>query len=971
MTAKKPASTTQSTTGKGTEKAAAARTDTSKPAPAAKTLPNTRARSGLPAESTAGEGMEKTAATGADASKPKPVEKTPPGTRARSAAAAGFGVTADAKAKPVVPNALVQPPPRGQTASPDVAGNSNAPVGHSGIDAMAVMKQAETDKNAAQAQTGKGTRHVSAAQAIARAAVRDHPDRPQPPGRPATVKKPVTVEKPVTGGKGEKGETAKKRPVPAPTRTADLPQEPKEPIGGIGAEGLPPPVVDTRDVEALLNADHPDPFSFLGMHATPSALTVRVFVPEATAVKVLDAADGKPVAALERVHDEGLFVGSIPGRTEPFPYRLRITTPEGEQTSEDPYRFPPVLSDTDARKLSEHTHRSSYRILGAHPVELEGIAGVAFAVWAPHAARVAVVGDFNGWDGRRHGMRLRRECGVWEIFIPGVAGGDLYKYEIKTTPGTDPLVKSDPYAFRTEHPPGSASMVRADGTYRWGDSVWLEQRTAKQCPEAPLSFYEVHPGSWRRRPEEDHRWLSYRELADELVEYVTDLGFTHIALLPISEHTFDDTVGYLPSALFAPTSRYGTPDDFRYLVDTCHRAGIGVVVDWVPNFLSTEPQGLVGFDGTPLYEDADPHHRRDPDWDMPLYNLGSPAVVDYLLANALYWLDQFHLDGLRIDSLAKLLYLDYGRGEGQWMPNKDGGNESLEALAFIRRLTELVSDRYPGVLMIAEDSSLRRGITAAVKDGGLGFDLRWNSAWAYDTLRYLRRHPVHRKYYHYELINPLNFAFDERFVLPVSHDHVSIGQGAMVNKIPGDRWQQFATLRAWLGLTYSMPGKKLMFMGTEFVQDREWNSTISLDWHLLQDPLHLGVQRLIRDFNRLVRETPALHELDADASGFEWIDTNDEDCSIVSFARYGKDRSEFVIAVTHFTPVVRPNYRIGVPEQGYYREVLNTDAEVYGGGNWGSEGGATAEQHGIHGREYSICLTLPPYATVVLKLQRR
>ena len=908
MTAKKSASTTQSTTGKGTEKTAAARADGSKSEPSTKAPPSTRIQLGSPTDS---------------------------------------AVTADTKV------ALAP-----QVTPPDAAGRTD---GHSAIDAMAVMKQAETDENAAQARTGRGTQHVSAAQAIAKAAVRDHPARPQPPNKPVTVKKV------------EKAEEAEKKPVPTPFRTADLPQEPKEPIGGVGAEGLPPPVVDTRDVEALLNADHPDPFSFLGIHTAPSpdTLTMRVFVPKATAVKVLDATDGKPAAILKRVHDEGLFVGSIRGRTASFPYRLRITTPDGEQTIEDPYRFPPVLSDADTRKLSEYTHFSSYRTLGAHPIEMEGIAGVAFAVWAPHAARVAVVGDFNGWDGRRYGMHLHHECGVWEIFIPGVESGALYKYEIKTAPGTDPMVKSDPYAFCSEHPPGSASMVRAGGSYRWNDSAWIEQRKKKQGREAPLNFYEVHPGSWRRKSEEDHRWLSYRELADELVEYVTDLGFTHIALLPISEHTFDDTVGYLPSALFAPTSRYGTPDDFRYLVDKCHRAGIGVIIDWVPNFLSTEPQGLVRFDGTELYEDTDPHHRRDPDWDMPLYNLDSPAVVNYLLSNALYWLDQFHLDGLRIDSLAKLLYLDYGRGEGEWMPNKDGGNESLEALDFVRRLTHLVSDQYPGVLMIAEDSSLRHGITVAVKDGGLGFDLRWNSAWAYDTLRYLRRHPVHRKYYHHELINPLNFAFDEHFMLPVSHDHVAIGQGAMINKIPGDRWQQFATLRAWLGLIYMMPGKKLMFMGTEFAQDREWNSTISLDWHVLQDPMHLGVQRLVRDFNRLVRETPALHELDTDASGFEWIDTNDEDCSIVSFARYGKDRGEFVIAVTHFTPVVRPNYHIGVPEQGCYREVLNTDAKVYGGGNWGREGGATAEQHGIHGREYSICLTLPPYATVVLKLQRK
>jgi 1,4-alpha-glucan branching enzyme len=910
MTAKKPSKTTQSTNSKGSKKKKAA----------------PRSRTSL-AESSA---------------------KTPP----RSHVQAGTSSDSPASSKAAASDPSVQPPPRKQTVHPPETMGSDSPAAPpSAIDAMDVMKQSEADKGAAKSEHGRGTEHVSAAQVIAKAIVRDHPERAQPP------RKPVASEK---------------KPAPRPSRTAGLPVEPKEPIGGIGAEGLPPPVVDTEDVEALLNADHPDPFSFLGMHVTASgrALTVRVFLPEATGVAVLDVAGGNPILHLEKVHDEGLFVGAIQGRVEPFPYRLRITTSEGENDIEDPYRFPPVLPEADARKLSEFNDVSIYRSLGAHPTEIEGVKGVTFAVWAPNASHASVVGDFNGWDGRRHSMRRRHECGIWEIFIPALRRGDLYKYEIKAAPGTNPKVKSDPYAFCAEGPPGSASMVQNLGMYRWGDDAWLTQRAQRRHIEAPLCFYEVHLGSWRRKPEEDDRWLSYREMATELVDYVADLGFTHIALLPISEHTFEDTLGYLPSALFAPTSRYGTPDDFRYLVDSCHRAGIGVVVDWVPNFLSPEPQGLALFDGTALYEDTNPTHSHDPDWDVPLYNLGRPAVVNYLLANALYWLDEFHLDGLRIDSLAKLLYLDYGRGEGQWLPNRNGGNESLEALDFIRRLNQLVLEKYPGVLTIAEDSSLRQGVTRTVRDGGLGFSLRWNSAWAYDTLRYLKRHPVHRKYYQYELVNPLQFAFDERFVLPLSHDHVSIGQGAMATKFHGDRWQRFATFRAWLGLMYALPGKKLTFMGTEFAQNREWNSNISLDWHLLQDSMHLGVQRLIRDFNRLTRETRALHELDAEPRGFEWIDTNDEDCSVISFCRYGKDPRDFVVAVTHFTPVARPNYRIGVPEVGYYREVLNTDAEVYGGGNSGSEGGAMAEQHGIHGREYSVCLTLPPYATVVLELQR-
>jgi 1,4-alpha-glucan branching enzyme len=878
-------------------------------------------------------------------------KKAPPSTGARPDPSIQSPVTPTMPIKQEATDETTEVGSQVPIADADESAGPESRLPHSAIDAMEVVKQAETDKRAAESDQGKKVRHVSAAQAIAKSIVRDHWERAQPPKEPMV---------------------SKEKPKPRPSQVADLPEEPKQPIGGLGAAGLPPPVVDTRDVEAILNADHSDPFSFLGMHAAAdgAGLAVRAFLPEANSVEVVDVAGDKSVAPLEKVHDEGLFVGAIQERKEPFPYRLRVVTSKGEKEIEDPYRFPPLLGAADVRKLREFDHHSSYQVLGAHPTEIQGVTGVSFAVWAPNASHVAVIGDFNGWDGRRHGMRSRHECGVWEIFLPGVTSGDLYKYEIKPEPGANPIVKSDPYAFWTERPPGTASVVQAIGKYRWGDAVWLKQREARQRIDAPLSFYEVHLGSWRRKPEEGDRWLSYREMADELVDYVTDLGYTHIALLPISEHSFDDTVGFLPSALFAPTSRYGTADDFRYLLDVCHRAEIGVVVDWVPNVLSAEPQGLAHFDGTALYEDPDPHHSRDPDWDMPLYNLGSPAVVNYLLSNALYWLDQFHLDGLRIDSLAKLLYLDYGRGEGQWVPNRDGGNECLEALEFIRRLNRLIQEKYPGVLMIAEDSSLRQGVTRPVQDEGLGFSLRWNSAWVYDTLRYLKRHPVYRKYYHYELVNPLGFAFDESFVLPLSHDHVSIGQGAIVNKIPGDRWQRFATVRAWLGLMYTLPGKKLMFMGTEFAQDREWNSNISLDWHLLQDPMHLGLQRLIRDCNDLFRESAALHELDTDPKGFEWIDTNDEDSSVVSFARYGKDPSDCVVVVTHFTPVVRPSYRIGVPQKGYYQEVLNTDAEVYGGGNWGSEGGAMSEHHGVHGREHSMCLTLPPYATVVLKLQR-
>jgi 1,4-alpha-glucan branching enzyme len=827
-----------------------------------------------------------------------------------------------------------------------------------GIDAMAILEHAEAEQRAAATSEDRRRKqegHVSAAEAIARAVVRDHAVKASIPQQPEPSPTPVPSKPRRTPAR-----LAPKAPVPV---------EPKEPIGGVGSEGLPPPLVNSEEVQALLNAEHDDPFAFLGMHLTEddSPVIVRAFQPEAQQVEVLDAVSGEVVAKLEKAHDEGLFVGRIPNRQQPFPYRLRLFTVDGVTTVDDPYRFPSVLADKDLKQLSKGEYPGSYEVLGAHQAACQGVEGTTFAVWAPHALHVAVVGDFNGWDGRRHGMRLHPEYGVWEIFLPAVAAGALYKYEVKSSRETAPQTKSDPYAFATEPPPGFASVVQDTQAFSWRDADWMEHRPEQHGDNAPVAFYEVHLGSWRRNPGEGDRWLTYRELADELVEYVVDLGFTHIALLPISEYTFDDTVGYLPSALYAPTGRFGTPDDFRYFVNACHCAGVGVSVDWVPNYVSEEPHGLRAFDGTSLYEHPDPQQGRDPDWNLPMYDLGRPEVASYLLDNACYWLDRFHVDGLRFDSLAKMLYRDYGRADGEWTPNAEGGNENLEALAFVRLVNQRVAKQFPGALMIAEDSSLRSGLTKPIKDGGLGFALRWNSAWSYDTLRYLGRHPVHRKYYQYELTNPLTYAFDERFVLPISHDHVSIGQGSMLGKLPGDRWQKFATLRAWYALMYGLPGKKLMFMGTEFAQDREWNSNISLDWHLMEDSMHSGVHRLVRDLNALYCGNPALHELDSSARGFEWIDFSDEDDSVVAFIRYSKDRQKHVIVVTHFTPVARPEYRIGVPKNGRYKEILNTDAEAYGGGNAGSAGGVTAESEPLHGREYSVRLLLPPYATIVLE----
>nr|VFK60140.1 MAG: 1,4-alpha-glucan branching enzyme [Candidatus Kentron sp. TUN] len=843
----------------------------------------------------------------------------------------------------------------------------------SGIDAMSLLRFSKDSKSGAKGRPGgprlgKSGTHRSAAEVIAKTTSRDHPKPSSSPKSGKTKKPSKPTDMPKKSAKSE--ETGVKSRL---TPKVPIPPEPKGPIGGIGIEKPVFPLIEGKTIATVLNADHPEPFSFFGMHKldTTDAMIVRVFFPEASSVKVLDTTDSV-VATLKKVHDEGLFAGEISGYTKPFPYRLRVATHSGKTDVDDPYRFPPVLSDKSVEELAKGQCVTIYKLLGAHPAKIDGVDGVTFAVWAPNASHVSVVGDFNVWDGRRHGMRFRHDCGVWEIFLPGVKSGALYKYEIKHAPGTVPEVKSDPCAFYTELPLGTASIVYDDGaTFRWRDKDWMESRKTRTGFDKPLSFYEVHLGSWRRKPEEDSRWLSYREMADDLVSYCADMGFTHIALLPISEHVYDDTVGYLPSNLYAPTNRYGTPDDFRYFIDACHKAGIGVVADWVPNYFSEEEHGLTLFDGTALYDHHNAWQGRDPDWNVPLYNLTRSEVVNYLISNALYWFEYFHLDGLRIGGLAKMLYLDYGRSEGEWTPNAEGGNENLDALVFIRRLNDLVAKEYPGAMMIAEDSSLRGDLTKPISEGGLGFTWRWNTAWVYDTLRYLGRHPVYRKYYQFELTNPLSYAFDEKFVLPVSHDHTSIGQGAISNKISGDYWQKFATLRAWYALMYSLPNKKLLFMGTEFAQDREWNSNISLDWHLLDNQMHLGVQGLIRDLNNLYLKNPALHEMDSNANGFEWIDTADDDSSVISFLRFTEDRTKFIVVVTHITPVVRPNYRIGVPEIGRYREILNTDAEIYGGGNQGSEGGATAEQHWAHGREYSICVTLPPYATVILELEQK
>ena len=794
------------------------------------------------------------------------------------------------------------------------------------------------------------------------------PIRAKPAVMPPAPAKGVAVAPKKAGAEGAASAVSKAAPGKSkPVVAAEKPKTVEKPVAPKAEPRPLPPLVAAGDVAAVVSADHRDPFGFLGMHelAPGGPLVVRAFQPRAVRAWVVESATKRVVAELTRFDEAGLFAGVIEGRKERFPYRLAVETVAGVTEIEDPYRFPPVLGDGDVHRLAEGSHATSYEKLGAHPMRLDGIDGVAFAVWAPHARRVAVIGEFNDWDGRRHGMRLRHDCGVWEIFLPGVEPGQLYKYEIKSSEGERLPDKGDPYAFLAERSPGSASVIFDLGAYEWGDREWMSARKSLDIREAPLSIYEVHPGSWRRKPEEGNRRLTYRELADELVEYVSYMGFTHIELNPICEATSEGSWGCQPIAPYAPTNRLGTPDDFRAFVDRCHQAGIGVIVDWVPTHFSEESHGLGWFDGSHLYEHADPRQRRHPVWNSLAYDYGRREVANYVLANASFWLDKYHIDGLRLDDLATMLYLDFGRVRGQWTPNRHGGPENLEAVDFLRRLNELVYGRQSGAFTVAEDSSDWPGVSRPTFDDGLGFGFKWNAGWTRDTLRHMARNPIHRKYYHHELTDGPTHAFRENFILPLSHKEVGHGEGSLIQGMAGDTWQKFANLRLYYALMYTHPGKKLLFMGDEFAQDREWNAETSLDWHLANEPTHQGVQRLVRDLNLLYRSTPALYERDCEPEGFAWIDANDTEQSVMSFLRRGRD--DLVAVIFNLTPVIRGDYRIGVPELGLYEECLNTDAGSYGGGNVGNLGGVTAIAEPMHGRPYSLSLRLPPFSAVVLR----
>jgi 1,4-alpha-glucan branching enzyme len=715
-------------------------------------------------------------------------------------------------------------------------------------------------------------------------------------------------------------------------------------------------------LSALMAGDHNDPFAILGMHQVDGKLMVRALMPGAVSVALVESKTNRQLTTLERIEGSDVFAALVPRRKNSFPYRLRVDWGTHQQELEDPYRFPPILGEMDVWLLAEGTHIRPYEKLGAHLMELDGVSGVSFAVWAPNARRVSVVGGFNNWDGRRHMMRLRRECGIWEIFVPHLTAGDLYKLEIKGQDGSLRL-KADPFAFRSELRPNTASVVQPIAPVYPSTP---ERRQANSL-QAPISVYEVHLGSWRLVPDDGCRWLTYRELGEQLIPYVKELGFTHIELLPVSEHPFDGSWGYQPTGMYAPTSRFGTPDEFRQFVETAHANGIGVLLDWVPGHFPEDAHGLARFDGTHLYEHSDPREGFHQDWNTLIYNYGRKEVTNYLIGNALYWIERFGIDGLRVDAVASMLYRDYSRKEGEWIPNQYGGRENLEAIDFLRRMNGVTHAQRPEAATMAEESTSFPGVSRPVEHGGLGFGFKWNMGWMHDTLEYMQQDPVHRQYHHDQMTFGMVYAFTENFMLPLSHDEVVHGKGSILSRMPGDEWQRFANLRAYYGFMWGHPGKKLLFMGSEFGQYAEWNANSSLDWHLLDYPLHHGVQRLVRDLNAVYRHFPALHQLDSDPRGFEWIAHDDRANSVFSFIRKAEN-GESILVLSNFTPVPREHYRIGVPQQGAYREIINTDNGIYGGSGIGN-GMLHAENVESHGRPWSIAVTVPPLATIMLKLE--
>jgi len=706
-------------------------------------------------------------------------------------------------------------------------------------------------------------------------------------------------------------------------------------------------------VWSLIEGRHGDPFSILGPHTTEDGPIVRVFLPGASGVTLLS---GETAVPMMRIHPAGLFAGGV----EPGRYRLRIDWNGVIQETEDPYSFAPLLGELDLHLLREGRHQDIGRCLGAHPMVVDGVAGVRFAVWAPNARRVSVVGEFNSWDGRRHPMRLRHDAGVWELFVPRLLPGTVYKYELLDAHGHPLPMKADPMAWQSEPPPATGSIVADTGRIHPPRPLPVSGDPALK----PISVYEVHPGSWIRG--EGNTELDWEEIGDKLIPYVKGMGFTHLEFLPIMAHPFGGSWGYQPLGQFATHAPFGAPEHFSRLVERCHEAGIGVILDWVPAHFPTDTHGLARFDGTALYEHADPREGFHQDWNTLIYNLGRREVRNFLIGSALHWLEHYGVDALRVDAVASMLYRDYSRKHDEWVPNIHGGRENLESISFLRELSEIIAERCPGKLLIAEESTSFPGVTRKARDGGLGFDFKWNMGWMNDTLRYMERDPIYRRYDHGLMTFGLVYAFSEKFLLPISHDEVVHGKGSLPAKMPGDEWQRYANLRAYLGFMWTHPGKKLLFMGCEFGQPREWNHDRSLDWHLLDEPRHAGLQRMVRDLNELYSGMPALHVWDCDPAGFRWVVLDDADNSVFAWLRFGPEGAKPALVVCNFTPVARQGYRLGVPQGGGWQEVFNSDAGIYGGANTGNGGRVQAWDEGSHGLDASLSLTLPALGTLVL-----
>jgi len=716
------------------------------------------------------------------------------------------------------------------------------------------------------------------------------------------------------------------------------------------------------DLERLVRREHADPHSILGVHPHAAGVVVRALRPAAAAARAVVDGEAFP---LESVHPGGVFEGVVEGAELPLAYHLEVDYPDLATVElEDPYRFAPTIGELDLHLIGEGRHQEMWERLGAHVRRIDGVRGTSFAVWAPAGRAVSVVGDFNHWDPRLHPMRTLGASGIWEVFLPGVASGAAYKYEI-VAPDGEIRRKADPVAFAAEVPPKTASVVH-ESTHRWRDADWLAARAASKPLAEPMSIYEVHLGSWRRNALEGDRSLSYPELADELAAYAVDMGFTHLELLPVMAHPFSGSWGYQVTGYFAPSPRFGSPDDFRAFVDRLHSHGLGVILDWVPAHFPRDDFALARFDGTALYEHADPRRAAHPDWGTLVFNYGRHEVRNFLVANALYWLRDYHADGIRVDAVASMLYLDYSREAGQWVPNQFGGNEDMDAVAFLKQLNEVVHGREPGAISAAEESTAWPGVSRPTYLGGLGFGFKWNMGWMHDTLAYFQQDPVYRRWHHHELTFSLVYAFTENFVLPLSHDEVVHGKGSLIEKMPGDWWQKRANLRTLYAYMWAHPGKKLLFMGQEFAQRAEWSHERSLDWHLLEDNDHAGIQRLVRDLNRAYKDEPALWELDFEPTGFSWIEANDAENNVVAFARRDVDGERVVVVVANLSPAPRHGYRLGLPRSGRWREALNTDSSFYGGTDTGNYGGVLAEPLGWHGQPYSAEVSLPPLGALWL-----